>query len=90
MSVLIEPSLDKFRGIRPDKGVQLFHQGPFQRGAGGTGANASLDRDDILVAGKTGTSQVNRASTDRNQAELAWEHRDHALFVCYAPAAAPR
>lgn len=59
-------------------------------GEGGTGAGASLDRDDIQVAGKTGTSQVNRASTDRNQAELAWEHRDHALFVAYAPADKPR
>lgn len=59
-------------------------------GDGGTGSNASLDRGDILVAGKTGTSQVNRASTDRNQAELEWEHRDHALFVAYAPASAPR
>ena len=59
-------------------------------GDGGTGSNAHLGREDILVAGKTGTSQVHRASTDRTQSELAWEQRDHALFVAYAPATAPR
>lgn len=56
---------------------------------GGTGSNAQLD-DGPQVAGKTGTSQVNRASTDRRQSELEWDERDHALFVGYAPASKPR
>jgi len=56
---------------------------------GGTGHNAQLD-EGPQVAGKTGTSQINRASTDRRQADLDWEERDHALFVGYAPATRPR
>lgn len=56
---------------------------------GGTGANAQL-ASDIIVAGKTGTSQVSRRSGESAQADLPWELRDHALFVAYAPAGAPR
>ncbi len=57
---------------------------------GGTGANASLGEGHVRVAGKTGTSQVSRASSDTAQEELAWAERDHALFVAYFPADAPR
>ncbi len=57
---------------------------------GGTGSAARVDREGFVVAGKTGTSQVSRMSTDRQQADLDWQHRDHALFVAYAPAASPR
>lgn len=57
---------------------------------GGTGHRARLDTADTTVAGKTGTAQVSRASSRRSSAQLAWELRDHALFVGYAPAAAPR
>jgi penicillin-binding protein 2 len=48
------------------------------------------------MAGKTGTSQVRRISMAerargvlRND-QLPWNRRDHALFVGYAPAPAPR
>ena len=57
---------------------------------GGTGSNASLGEGQVRVAGKTGTSQVSRASSDTAQDELAWGERDHALFVAYFPADAPR
>ena len=57
---------------------------------GGTGSRASLGSGEPLVAGKTGTSQVNRRSTDRDADDLKWEERDHALFVGYFPADAPR
>ena len=57
---------------------------------GGTGGNARLDDGQPLVAGKTGTSQVSRASADRNGVELSWAQRDHALFVAYVPADKPR
>ncbi len=57
---------------------------------GGTGASARLEDAKALVAGKTGTAQVSRASADRNGQELRWEQRDHALFVAYAPAIKPR
>lgn len=59
---------------------------------GGTGHNAQLDDggEGRTVAGKTGTSQVTRAFTDRSQSDLKWEERDHALFVAYVPADKPR
>jgi penicillin-binding protein 2 len=57
---------------------------------GGTGSSARLEDANVRMAGKTGTSQVSRASTMKSQSELRWEERDHALFVAYAPANAPR
>ena len=48
------------------------------------------------MAGKTGTSQVFSISTEereqglRTQEELPWNHRDHALFVAFAPDVEPR
>ena len=57
---------------------------------GGTGGNTRLDDGQPLVAGKTGTSQVSRASSERRGGELNWEQRDHALFVAYVPANKPR
>ena len=59
---------------------------------GGTGGNAALGSvaAGVTMAGKTGTAQVSRASGERPQAELPWELRDHALFVGFAPAAAPK
>lgn len=56
---------------------------------GGTGGNARID-DGVELAGKTGTAQVSRQSSRRAHDDLAWELRDHALFVAYAPADRPR
>jgi len=57
---------------------------------GGTGWRARFEDRATRIAGKTGTSQVTRASARRDGGELPWKHRDHALFVAYAPAEAPR
>lgn len=57
---------------------------------GGTGKNAKLGDGKPLVAGKTGTSQTRRLGEDRSQDDKAWHERDHALFVAYVPADAPR
>lgn len=49
-----------------------------------------------IMAGKTGTSQVysiskaERARGVTKTEDLPWERRDHALFVSFAPADAPR
>jgi len=46
----------------------------------------------VRVAGKTGTAQVVRQSEEDlklKDDEIAYLHRDHALFVAYAPAEAP-
>lgn len=58
----------------------------------GTGQAAHID--DILVAGKTGTSQVVRRKSDEEEEgetndEIPYRFRPHALFVAYAPADSP-
>ena len=64
--------------------------------AGGTAPHARLGLPGIQMAGKTGSSQVRRVSRwarehgHFNSAQLPWEFRPHALFVCYAPYDAPR
>ena len=58
--------------------------------SGGTGA-AAQPAGGMVIAGKTGTSQVRRASEeDEDDRNIPWELRDHALFVSYFPAEAPR
>jgi penicillin-binding protein 2 len=63
--------------------------------AGGT-ARADIGLDGVIIAGKTGTSQVRRISMAERRsgvlsnASLPWNRRDHALFVSYAPADAPK
>lgn len=48
---------------------------------GGTGAAARLY--EVKVAGKTGTSQVVKLKDSKQS--VAYQHRDHALFVAFAP-----
>ncbi|MBB4659535.1 penicillin-binding protein 2 [Parvularcula dongshanensis] len=61
----------------------------------GTAARSSL-QPDWMMAGKTGTSQVRSLTRDPvtgrvlSNDELPWSHRDHALFVCFAPYDSPR
>jgi penicillin-binding protein 2 len=63
---------------------------------GGTAARSRIVDPANLMAGKTGTSQVRiitaaeRAAGVISNAQLPWNRRDHALFVAYAPHAAPR
>jgi penicillin-binding protein 2 len=54
----------------------------------GTAYSSHIAVDEMRMAGKTGTSQVRNAVV-RNQ-DVPWEQRDHALFVAFAPAEAPR
>lgn len=58
--------------------------------AGGTAANAAADAE-YTFAGKTGTSQViGIKQNERYKEELVAEHhRDHAMFIAYAPAEKP-
>jgi len=56
---------------------------------GGTGGRARLPG--ITVAGKTGTAQVIRLEHYEgvDESRVPLRYRDHAWFVCYAPAEAP-
>ena len=63
---------------------------------GGGAPHARLNIPGVQMAGKTGSSQVRHVSRWAREhghfdsANLAWEFRPHALFVCYAPYDAPR
>jgi len=65
-------------------------------GGRGTARRWRIAEEAMAMAGKTGTSQVrNITAAERAQGvfrneDLPWRRRDHALFVCYAPVAAPR
>ncbi len=65
-------------------------------GQHGTSYAARIDNDAMRMAGKSGTSQVRNISAAERETgvvtnnDLPWKSRDHALFVAYAPADAPR
>ena len=54
----------------------------------GTAGASRIDIGGIKMAGKTGTAQVRKLVS--RGAVGDWKSRDHALFICYAPADAPR
>jgi penicillin-binding protein 2 len=62
----------------------------------GTAYRSRIVDPAMLMAGKTGTSQVRiisaaeRAAGVTKNEQLPWNRRDHALFVCYAPYDQPR
>ena len=62
----------------------------------GTAKSARIADPTMVMAGKTGTSQVRnitaaeRASGVVSNDDLPWERRDHALFVAFAPYEAPK
>ena len=63
---------------------------------GGTAYASRITDPGLEMAGKTGTSQVKRitmaerAAGVKSQDQVPWQYRHHALFVGYAPVAAPR
>jgi penicillin-binding protein 2 len=64
-------------------------------GKRGTARSARLEGE-ARMGGKTGTAQVRRITKAERQKggkladDTPWEHRDHSLFVGFAPVAAPR
>jgi penicillin-binding protein 2 len=69
--------------------LAVTHDGMFRVVNGnGTAGRSRIDIGGVKMAGKTGTAQV-RALVRRGHFG-GWKDRDHALFVCYAPADAPR
>ena len=62
----------------------------------GTAYSSRIIADEYRMAGKTGTTQVRRITAEERAAGITknedriWEHRDHALFVNFAPYDNPR
>ena len=62
----------------------------------GTAKSSRIDAPSMVMAGKTGTSQVRNISASERaggvvaNADLPWKRRDHALFVAFAPYDAPK
>lgn len=72
--------------------VELVKQGMMDvTQPGGTAASIGAGAP-YLIAAKTGTAQVIgiKQGEKYNEATVAERHRDHALFIAYAPAEAPR
>ena len=92
----LQPSVVLGQPMRPGPALpftpeqlSIAHDGMFRVVNGsGTATASRLNLGDIRMAGKTGTAQV-RALTARGGGG-EWKSRDHSLFVCYAPADAPR
>ncbi len=63
---------------------------------GGTAARSHFDLDGVMMAGKTGTSQVHgltaalQAKIRKNGGVTPRKYVDHALFVAFAPVEEPR
>jgi penicillin-binding protein 2 len=69
--------------------LSVTHDGMFRVVNGsGTATASRLQVGDIKMAGKTGTAQVRRLVSRGSVG--AWKSRDHSMFICYAPADAPR
>lgn len=71
--------------------LELVRRALRQVVAGERGTGKAAEVADFPVAGKTGTAQVVRLSRDQpyEPDQIPREHRDHALFVAYAPSNAP-
>jgi penicillin-binding protein 2 len=90
------PSFDSIGVNRQSMGVVKNAMWRVVNGNRGTARRSAIDVNGQTMAGKTGTSQVRRITMQERQSgvrrneDLPWEFRDHALFVCFAPAEAPR
>ena len=96
---LIAPEHEETAGIAgAPMHIDEAHLGAIQEGMiavvnspGGTAFGKRIAEPGLEMAGKTGTSQVKKIlQRGMNQNLLPWEDRHHALFVGYAPVAAPR
>lgn len=62
----------------------------------GTAYRSRIKKKDMKMGGKTGTAQVKRISMREREDdfekkdETPWKHRDHALFIGYAPIDDPK
>ncbi|WP_337997375.1 penicillin-binding protein 2 [Oleispirillum naphthae] len=85
-------------GVNP-KSVALVRRGMYEvvNNPAGTAHRSAFDVNGQRMAGKTGSSQVRRITMKERETTgvlkndaLPWKERDHALFIAFAPADAPR
>jgi penicillin-binding protein 2 len=82
----------------PERHLEIIREGMRRvtNEQGGTAFRARIVEPGMEMAAKTGTAQVRHISMSehlsgvRKNKDLPWQQRDHALFVCFAPVAAPR
>lgn len=75
----------------PAEHLAIVREGMWQVVNGdGTAGRSRLELPGIEMAGKTGTAQVRRIAGAQRGQSGEWKYRDHGLFVCFAPTAAPR
>jgi len=90
-------------GPPPSLGIDPRHldrmrdaMGDVVNGKRGTAGRVKGGEGDVVIGGKTGTAQVKRITMAerlagiRKNEDRPWHHRDHALFVGFAPFDAPR
>ncbi|ONF97717.1 penicillin-binding protein 2 [Sphingomonas jeddahensis] len=101
---MIKPSLlmNQVHGDAPPLPFSAEHLQVVREGmwkvvnGGGTGGASRLFIPGVELAAKTGTAQVRRITMAERRsgvlgnAQLPFKLRDHALFVCFAPADKPR
>jgi penicillin-binding protein 2 len=82
--------------VNPDH-LQVIREAMFGVvNGGGTGGASRMQVPGVTLAAKTGTAQVRRITMAErrsgvlNNGQLPFKLRDHALFVCFAPADNPR
>lgn len=93
-----DPSLELAEPLASPEHLDVLRQAMIAvvNGKRGTASSSALPQALGILGGKTGTAQVRRISQAERAAGvldndvLAWKERDHALFVGFAPADAPR
>ncbi len=82
----------------PEEHLAIVRRGMYEvvYGRRATAGRSKIIAEGMELAGKTGTSQVRGITMAQREAglpdkdQVPWEERDHALFVSYAPYAAPK
>jgi len=87
---VIEPSPIRDLQLKPEH-LEAVKQAMIAVNKEGTGSRAFIDAP-YSSAGKTGTAQVIAIKQDSKyiESQVAERHRDHALFIAYAPTEKPK
>ncbi len=97
--VIMAPALEEFPSLGiPEEHLQIVRDAmdAVVNEPGGTAFERRIREAGMEMAGKTGTSQVRRITTEerrqgiRTTDETPWRHRHHALFAGFAPVMNPR